>query len=156
MRSLALFSAGLGAGLRNSWEKPYKDFYVVVYKWLCFWFCFEWPNFGADHVRGVGDAGFGGTPSTVHLFSFHACLTELVVHEEGYSAYKVALFFFCRLGWTLFKKRIAVFWVGRKCLRTSPSVSGSPDLIDHDKEERLVLRAAPISPSRYSTKTRDL
>ncbi len=86
-------TAGLGAGLRNSWEKPYKDFYVVVYKWLCFWFCFEWPNFGADHVRGVGDAGFGDPPSTVHLFSFHACLTELVVHEEGYRAYKVALFF---------------------------------------------------------------
>lgn len=38
--------------IRNVREKPYKDFYVVVYKWLCFWFCFEWPNFGADHVRG--------------------------------------------------------------------------------------------------------
>lgn len=106
--------------------------------------------------RAGGTLASGDPPSNVHLFSFHACLTELVVREEGCSAYKVALFFcpFCRLGWTLFTKRIAVFWVGRKCLQTSPSVLGSPDPIDHDKAERLVLRAAPISPSRYLFKQR--
>lgn len=112
---------------------------------LCFFFCFV-VFLPPPH------------PPLLHLSSLHACLTELVGQclRSGlvFSVTSVCL------GWMLFnekKKGLQYFWVGSKCLLTSPFVCvsrcrGRPQ-IDHYKG-RGWSRAAPALPPRYLIKER--